>query len=147
MGIQLSDLVENIVRKQEIACYRQFLLFPRCFHMLSVVEYLWSKRLNIRQSNSQYFHWSLVTNFIAVQLGNDFWRILLLIKLWKKKQMLTISIFLLFSPLCFLPNQRRIAPFEPQWNCHLLMLSTYTRLKFCYLVMGQLLLYPDVFTA
>ena len=24
-------MVENIVRKGEIACYKQFLLFPRCF--------------------------------------------------------------------------------------------------------------------
>ena len=38
MGIQLSDLVENIVGKEEIACYVQFLLFPQCFQMLSVVD-------------------------------------------------------------------------------------------------------------
>ena len=31
MRIQLSDLVENIVGKGEIACYEQFLLFPQCF--------------------------------------------------------------------------------------------------------------------
>ena len=28
MGIQLSDWVENIVGKGEIACHEQFLLFP-----------------------------------------------------------------------------------------------------------------------
>ena len=33
MGIQLSDQVENIVGKGEIACYKQFLLFPQCFQM------------------------------------------------------------------------------------------------------------------
>ena len=38
MGIQLSDLVENIVRKEEIARYEQFLLFPQCFQKLSVVD-------------------------------------------------------------------------------------------------------------
>ena len=38
MGIQLSDLVENIARKGEIACYEQFLLFPQCFQKLSVVH-------------------------------------------------------------------------------------------------------------
>ena len=38
MGIQLSDLVENIVRKEEIARYEQFLLFPQCFQKLSVVN-------------------------------------------------------------------------------------------------------------
>ena len=36
MGIQLSDWVENIVGKEEIACYEQFLLFPQCFQKLSV---------------------------------------------------------------------------------------------------------------
>ena len=38
MGKQLSDLVENIVGKEEIACYKQFLLFPQCFQKLSVVD-------------------------------------------------------------------------------------------------------------
>ena len=50
MGIQLSDRVENIVVKGEIAGYEQFLLFPQCFQKLSVCqnEYLWSKRLKRR---------------------------------------------------------------------------------------------------
>ena len=38
MGIQLSDLLENIVGKEEIARYEQFLLFPQCFQELSVVN-------------------------------------------------------------------------------------------------------------
>ena len=38
MGIQLSDGVENIVGKGEIARYEQFLLFPQCFRKLSVVD-------------------------------------------------------------------------------------------------------------
>ena len=38
MGIQLSDLVENIVGKEEIARNEQFLLFPSCFQKLSVVD-------------------------------------------------------------------------------------------------------------
>ena len=38
MGIQLSDRVENIVGKEEIAHYVQFLLFPHCFQKLSVVD-------------------------------------------------------------------------------------------------------------
>ena len=37
-GIQLSDRVENIVGKGEIARYEQFLLFPQCFQKLSVVD-------------------------------------------------------------------------------------------------------------
>ena len=38
MEIQLSDLVENIVGKGEIARNEQFLLFPQCFQKLSVVD-------------------------------------------------------------------------------------------------------------
>ena len=38
MGIQLSDWVENIVGKGEIARYEQFLLLPQCFQKLSVVD-------------------------------------------------------------------------------------------------------------
>ena len=38
MGIQLTDWVENIVGKGEIARYEQFLLFPQCFQKLSVVD-------------------------------------------------------------------------------------------------------------
>ena len=38
MGIQLSDRVENIVGKGEIARYEQFLLFLQCFQKLSVVD-------------------------------------------------------------------------------------------------------------
>ena len=40
MRIQLSDGVENIVGKGEIAQYEQFLLFPQCFQMLSFVDVL-----------------------------------------------------------------------------------------------------------
>ena len=37
-GVQLSDRVENIVGKEEIARYEQFLLFPQCFQMPLVVD-------------------------------------------------------------------------------------------------------------
>ena len=40
MGIYFSDWVENIVGKEEIACYEQFLLFPKCFQKLFVVDEL-----------------------------------------------------------------------------------------------------------
>ena len=36
--MQLSDRVENIVRKEEIARHEQFLLFPQYFRKLSVVN-------------------------------------------------------------------------------------------------------------
>ena len=38
MGMELSDWVENIVGKGEIACYEQFLLFLQCCQKLSVVD-------------------------------------------------------------------------------------------------------------
>ena len=38
MGTQLPDRVENIVGKGEIARYEQFLLFPKFFQKLSVVD-------------------------------------------------------------------------------------------------------------
>ena len=38
MEKKLSDCIENIVGKQEIAHYAQFLLFPQCFLNLSVVD-------------------------------------------------------------------------------------------------------------
>ena len=38
MGIQLSEWVENIVGKEEIAHYEQILLFPQCFQKLSFVD-------------------------------------------------------------------------------------------------------------
>ena len=38
IGIWLSDLVENIVGKEEIAHYEKFHLFPQCFQKLLVVD-------------------------------------------------------------------------------------------------------------
>ena len=40
MGIQSSHLVENIVGKEEIANYEQFLVFQQCFQQLPVVDAL-----------------------------------------------------------------------------------------------------------
>ena len=40
MGFRLSDWVENIVEKGEIARYEQFHLFPQCSLKLSVVDAL-----------------------------------------------------------------------------------------------------------
>ena len=37
-GDQLSDWIENIVGKGEIACYDQFFLFLQCLQKLSVVD-------------------------------------------------------------------------------------------------------------
>ena len=40
MGERVSDSVENIMGKEEIAHYEQFLLFPQCFQKLSFVDVL-----------------------------------------------------------------------------------------------------------
>ena len=39
MDVQLSDWVENIVGKGEIAHYEQFRLFPQGFQKLSAVDH------------------------------------------------------------------------------------------------------------
>ena len=44
MGKQFSDWVQNIVEKEEIARYEQFLLFPQCFRKLSAIDaFKWVK--------------------------------------------------------------------------------------------------------
>ena len=45
--IQLSDWVENIVGKGEIACNEQFLRFPWCFQKLSGVDVSWVDELSM----------------------------------------------------------------------------------------------------
>ena len=39
-GDIIFDCIENIVGKEEIARYEQFLLFPQCFQKLSIVDAL-----------------------------------------------------------------------------------------------------------
>ena len=51
MGIQFSDWEENIVGKEEIARYEQFLLFPQCFQKLSVVDALKCVSMELRVKN------------------------------------------------------------------------------------------------
>ena len=36
--VELPDWEENIVEREEIARYEQFLLFPQCFQKMSVVD-------------------------------------------------------------------------------------------------------------
>ena len=40
MGIKFFKWIENIAEKEEIARYKQFLLFPQCFQKLFVVDVL-----------------------------------------------------------------------------------------------------------
>ena len=55
MGKQVPDWVENIVGKEEIARYEQFLLFPQCLQKLSADEYLWSKGLTRFQTSPRFY--------------------------------------------------------------------------------------------
>ena len=45
MGIQLSDFVENIVEKEEIAGNFSHNVFKNCLLLMRQNEYLWSKGL------------------------------------------------------------------------------------------------------
>ena len=56
MGIQFSDREENIVEKEEIASYEQFLLFPQCLQKLSVDDVL---KTSIYGVKGQHFFNSL----------------------------------------------------------------------------------------
>ena len=55
MGIQLPDLVENVVGKGKIARYKLLLLFQECFKSFLLLmrqnEYLLSKGLNCNSRN------------------------------------------------------------------------------------------------
>ena len=51
MKLQLSDWVENIVGKEEIARYEQFLIFPQRFQKLSVC---WCVKLSIYGVMGEY---------------------------------------------------------------------------------------------
>ena len=69
MGIQLSDWVENIVGKGEIARYEQVLLFSQCFKscllLMRQIECLWSKGLTI-VFNIVFLTHSLIHHFETV---------------------------------------------------------------------------------
>ena len=64
MGIQLSDWVENIVGKGEIARYEQFVLFTRCFQKLCDVDAAkWVSmeyRVNNLEASLDLSHWSVL---------------------------------------------------------------------------------------
>ena len=54
MGINLSDWVENIVRKGEIAHYEQFLLFPQCFQKLLMRQNVYLRNKASKQYGSEH---------------------------------------------------------------------------------------------
>ena len=75
MGIRLSDLVENIVGKEEIASYKQFLLFPQCFQNLSVVDA--SRRvfidLRVNTLHICHYQYKIFLQWTPVWKGLSYW--------------------------------------------------------------------------
>ena len=68
MGIQLSDWVENIVGKGEIARYEQLVLFPQCFQKLIVADV--SKWVSLEKRLNTVF-WKSRAVFCAKQKEVD----------------------------------------------------------------------------
>ena len=69
MGILLSDRVENIMGKGEIACYEQFLHFLQCFQKQSVVNL--SKGVSVEHRvNSACFTPSFSNTSNSLQMDN-----------------------------------------------------------------------------
>ena len=73
-GRRLSRRVENTVGKGEIACYKQFLLFPQCFQKAGfsgaskgVIVWEWVKQVQneriYRQQNRYMYNLSLGIGF------------------------------------------------------------------------------------
>ena len=50
--MQFSELVENIVGKEQITCYEQFLRFPQCIQKLFVVDALKCVSMEYKGFNS-----------------------------------------------------------------------------------------------
>ena len=96
-------MVENIVRKGEMACFKQFLLFSQCFPQL----YIFSA------SNA-----SLCSNGLK--------------SFWKKEKMVVNSISS-FPHSIFYPIKDKFCypVLELNLNCCLQMLSIWTGLSFC----------------
>ena len=62
MGILVSDRVENIVGKEEITRYKQFLLSPQCFQKLSVIDAL--KWVSTEKRNNNFSNFDV--NFFSI---------------------------------------------------------------------------------
>ena len=62
MGILVSDRVENIVGKEEITRYKQFLLSPQCFQKLSVIDAL--KCVSMEKRNNNFSNFDV--NFFSI---------------------------------------------------------------------------------
>ena len=103
--------MENIVRKGEIACNKQFLLFSQCFlpYMALIFHF---KPIIIQCSILKHQRYIAMENIV------------------RKGEIACNKQFLLFSQ-CFLPHMALIFRFK----CRLQFVSIWTSLKFCSLVM------------
>ena len=109
-GVQLSDWVENIVGKGEIA--HSHYVFKSCLLSMHQNEYLWSKRLTKIQiclcNQQQLQHVNPFPNkslFLRVCSTSH------LKTQWRKEKMLVMS-NLTFSAQCFQPFWRTFPPFS-----------------------------------
>ena len=70
MGTELSDWVEDIVEKGQIALYEQFLLFPQCFQKLPVVDA--SKWVSMEERVKPHFARARLIFFTSVTGDHSF---------------------------------------------------------------------------
>ena len=111
--------VENIVRKGEIACYKQFLLFSQCFPQLCILTVsnaaLCGDGLKGENANARSYlcisliTWSLQLTLYCIDTHFDASATAFEI-LVGKGEIAGIKQFLLF-PQCFQLNQTTVSPF------------------------------------
>ena len=109
-GRKLSKPVENTVEKTEIACYKQFLLFPQCFQKAclpgaskGVIVWEWVNLLT--SDNIIFMDWSNLKAFANNKNVTENLKFLWGEGLLEKEKMLVNSIFSFFNKvfkrLCF----------------------------------------------
>ena len=112
----------NIVRKGEIACYKQFLLFSQCF--LAYRALIFHFKCTLKCCLQFVSIWTSL-KFCHLVMG---YRAASVFQTCNKQ-------FLLFSP-CFLSYKALIFHFKCTLKYRLQFVSIWTILKFCHLVMG-----------
>ena len=119
-ALKIHIAVENIVRKGEIACNKQFLLFSQCFLPYMVLIFHLKCTLTCRLHLV-----SIWTSLKCCQCEN----------IVRKGEIACNKQFLLFSQ-CFLPYMVLIFHLKCTLTCRLHLVSIWTSLKFCRLLQG-----------
>ena len=105
-------------RKDEIACYKQFLLVPQCF-----------QKACFPRASKGVIVWEWVNPFPHNDTCWRPWETSLLKTLWEKAKLLITSNFS-FSHIIFYPFGLTFCHFCQIWNCGLQTLSVWKSLKF-----------------